>query len=161
MGGTDVIDYLQTFTCKIGAPFCRVLNDQFPFLATFVPSIIVPIFSEALAGVSDEARGNFENEFFYVRTQMEDSDVTSPLYATHLYLSFHQGEPQNDGLIPTAHEMLWENTSGNSRLLGTDLGVMIGDHNSLLNKAMLPSTDLYRQAFFRALVERMLFGAVQ
>jgi pimeloyl-ACP methyl ester carboxylesterase len=156
IGGTNIVDFVGD-ECAIGTPLCVLLNDKLPFLRTFTPDIIQPIFAGALSSLTPDARANFAAKVFFVRTEMQDRDLISPLYATHLYLSLHEHEMNNDGLIPTENELLWDATNG-SRVVGTDLGVMFGDHNSLLNKAMDNSTGLYRQAFFRTLVARMLFG---
>jgi pimeloyl-ACP methyl ester carboxylesterase len=157
--GTDVIDYVEN-ACANPNAACNYLDKELPFLRSFTPSVIKPIFQEALMNLSESDRLVLEPQIFYIRLQMPDDDVISPLYATHLYLSLaHPEEGPNDGLIPTANERLFEiDSSGNSTqdVFGTDLGIMIGDHNSVTNKAFTTSTLQYREAFFRSLAERML-----
>jgi pimeloyl-ACP methyl ester carboxylesterase len=160
-GGTDVIDYLSK-SCADWNPTCDLMDKMFPSLRNFIPSIMRPIYADALLELSDEDREILEPQVFYVRTQMQDTDVTSTLYATHLYLTLaHPEEGPNDGLIPTANERLFEvapNGQPTDQVFGTDLGVMIGDHNSLLNHSITNASLQYREGFFRSLVERMLFG---
>jgi pimeloyl-ACP methyl ester carboxylesterase len=160
-GGTDVIDYLSE-SCADWNPTCALLAKMLPSLRNFIPSIMRPLFAEALLKLSEEDRKVLEPQVFYVRTQMQNTDVTSTLYATHLYLTLaHPEEGPNDGLIPTANERLFEvapNGQSTSEVFGTDLGIMIGDHNSLLNGAATNASLHYREGFFRSLVERMLFG---
>jgi pimeloyl-ACP methyl ester carboxylesterase len=155
IAGTDVIDYVEN-SCVIANPICDELNRELPSLQTFTPSVIQPIYLDALSGLRAGDRAAVESKLFYVETRMSNADVLSPLYATHAYLSWVHGEV-NDGLIPTANEVLYEDGfAGHSRAFGTNLGVMSGDHNSLLNEAEMPATLKYREAFFRALTERML-----
>jgi pimeloyl-ACP methyl ester carboxylesterase len=160
-GGTDVIDYLSE-SCADWNPSCDLLDKMLPSLRNFIPSVMRPIFTEALLKLSNEDRKVLEPQVFYVRTHMQNNDVTSPLFATHLYLTLaHPEEGPNDGLIPTANERLFEvasNGQPTDQVFGTDLGIMIGDHNSLLNHAATNASLHYREGFFRSLVERMLFG---
>ena len=145
--GTDLTD-LITEDCPTMNPICSYLNGLLPSLQSFIPSVIKPLYQTAYDALSDADRTMLESRFFYVRTLMSDLDVTSPLMIPHLYLSSKENVP-NDGLIPTASERL----EINHQVFGKDLGIMHGDHNSLLNSSLDPSTLNYRQTFFRVLME--------
>jgi hypothetical protein len=155
MGGTDLANLIES-NPSAGNPVTSFLNLIAPSLESFLPDVIQPVFTEALAKVSPTDRALLKKTLFYVRIKMTVKDSLSPLLPTHLLLSALDCwvDCSNDGLIPTASEALLDEQG---QVFGTDLGTMKGDHNSLLNNSVFDETLSYRKAFFETLIRDILF----
>jgi hypothetical protein len=147
--GTNLIEYFNQ--CFVLDFVCKNLNTLMPSLVSLTPEAMIPADLTALKALDSATQQEVAKHLFYVETLMADNDLTSPLLLSHFYLN-SQGFPQNDGLIPTANEVF----TPNGQLFGTDLGVMKGDHNSLLSEAITDDTKTYRHTFFQVLLESTL-----
>jgi hypothetical protein len=144
--GTNLIQYFdQCFALDF---VCKGLNAAMPSLVSLTPESIIPLDLAALNALDAPTQQEVAKHLFFVETLMADNDFTSLLLFSHLYLN-SQGFPQNDGLIPTANEVF----TPHGQIFGNDLGVMNGDHNSLLSEAITDDTESYRRTFFQVLIE--------
>jgi hypothetical protein len=154
IGGTNLVDIVQSHS-SFEDPISLYFDKMIPSLHSFLPEVLRPVFADALSKLSIEEKITLKKSFFYVRLQMSDTDLTSPLYFGHTYMSLlHFGDGPNDGLIPTENEKLIDE---DGEVFGTDLGVMNGDHNSLLSNSPFKKTVNYRQTFFETLIRDILF----
>jgi hypothetical protein len=144
--GTDIIRYFDQ--CSDLDFICHSLNGFMPSIESLMPSTIIPIEMAALNNLDAPTRQELAKHFFYVETLMANDDFASPLLIPHFYMN-NIGEPDNDGLIPTISEVF----TPNGQVFGNDLGVMPGNHNSLLSRAITPGNKTYRHAFFQVLIK--------
>jgi hypothetical protein len=163
LGGTNIVEFLNTL-CKgddSNTEACTLLNADFPSAEGFASEVVQPIYEAGLAALSPTEKSALQAKTYYVETEMPDNDFSSPLFTPHIWMEVsHPEDGPNDGAIPTKYQILQENGFGANAgpVLGTDLGIMSGDHNSLMNKAKTPAELSFRQAFFRVLVNRVLLG---
>ena len=118
-----------------------------------------PILEAGLASQTETQKKALQSKLFYVETQMPSDDFSSKLFVPHVWMeTAHPEDGPNDGAIPTKYELIYENGFGPDagQVMGTDLGIMMGDHNSLMNKAKTPEDQAFRQTFFKLLVTRVL-----
>jgi pimeloyl-ACP methyl ester carboxylesterase len=148
--GTDIASLLEG-PCDGYEMLCGYINARLPSIQSFTPGLIQPEIKAALDNLGFLDRIELQQKLFFVQTQMSNTDYTSSLFFPHLYLERHDpANPVNDGLIPTSSEVLLYN----GKPFGTDLGVMHGDHNSLLNETSSASDLNYRDVFFHVLIEQ-------
>lgn len=157
LAGTDVIDVVQHFCADVPKSTCDELYQRLPVLDAFTPVKMKALVTESMNRPSSADRALLESKIYYVRTQMKETDFYSPLYFPHTYLSLiHPEEKQNDGIIATRNELIYEHgfdgTDGD-HVFGTDLGIFMGDHNSLLNSTSFQNTEAKRQLFFKNLLQ--------
>jgi hypothetical protein len=150
-GGTNVVEYFNH--CSPLDFICGALNHLLPSLVGFKPENIIPLEMTAFNALSASVQQETQSHLYYVETLMADDDLSSPLLVPHFYLNASESD-QNDGLIPTANEVFIP--QGSNQPFGNDLGIMKGDHNSLLSKAITPDNKVYRKAFFQVLVRNTL-----
>jgi len=147
--GTDLAELAE----PASNPVTDFLNQEIPALPSFLPALINPIYADALSKLSAEEKNLIKAHVFYVRAQMSSDDIFSPLFLSHLLLSKAHANGSNDGLIPTENEVLLDEQG---KAFGTDLGVMLGDHNSMTNDSIFPDDLTYRRAFFETLIRNIL-----
>lgn len=161
LAGTRVVGFIDTMCANEGPhSLCHFLNVLFPSLESFRPEFIQPLYSEALERLSSLDRALIGSKIFYVRTQMPKDDFNSPLYLPNLWMrTSHPEDGPNDGAIPTKNQIMYENGfNPNDPVFGTDLGIMMIDHNGLMNRARTPASLRYRESFFKILTRKLLFA---
>jgi hypothetical protein len=163
LGGTNIVEFVNTLCngSEGNHEPCTMLNSDFPSAEGFASEVVQPIYTAGLAALTPAEKSALQSKTYYVETQMPDDDFRSPLFTPHLWMEVsHPEDGPNDGAIPTKYELMQEKGFGPEAgpVFGTDLGIMMGDHNSLMNKAKTPAELAFRQAFFKVLINRVLLG---
>lgn len=135
-----------------------------PLADGLVASLPMPLVHQAFQGLStltrvkaeaafraspmrDDLRDWYQDHVFYVRSAETTGQVSTELALSHAFVARY-GSGRNDGLL-LEEDMRLEG-------VGTDLGVLRGDHAALVVSSPLSNgTSATRKAFTRALLEQV------